>query len=155
MRQWLRRVTPDLFLAAVIALLGTLALHLLDGIEAGRIVSEVRWEAHEGLTIDERLGVFERSLRRSLLLHLPTLVVSATLLTTLLCRNRRWAWLTSLLATVPALLTGVSYLIDLPVLGSGVVGTYMAISVVVSGAATRLRDQLRPSRAPASGEGGN
>jgi len=56
MINWLRRVTPDLFLAAVVALLMTVALDKLDTIESDRIVGGVRWAAQDGLTIDERIG---------------------------------------------------------------------------------------------------
>ncbi len=133
MINWLRRVTPDLFLAAVVALLITLALDKLDTIESDRIVGGVRWAARDGLTIDERIGVFEQfirrsifvhqraaigvleqSIRRSIFFHQPVLVAGAAIIVGFICRNRRWAWLTAIMAIVPALLMGAGFLVDCP-----------------------------------------
>jgi hypothetical protein len=142
MYQWLRRVTPDLFLAAVVALLLTLALHALDGIEDRRIVSDARMEAKDGLTFDERIDVLDRSIRRSVWVQLPLLVVAASLVVGLCCRQRRWGWLIAILAIVPTLLTGVSFFIDLPLVGSSVAATYIGIAVVVASRAVAIRDRV-------------
>jgi hypothetical protein len=100
------------------------------------------------LTLDERLGVYESSLRRSLYLHIPLLVAVTSLLTSLLCHNRSWAWLTSILAVIPALLMGMSYVIDLPVIRAVIVATYAALSIGVTMLTILMRDRfLSPERA--------
>ena len=144
MYQWLRRVTPDLFLAAVVALLLTLALRALDGIEDRRIHSDVRVEAQDGLTIDEHIDVFDRSIRRSVWVQLPLLVVAASLVVGLFCRQRRWVWLIAILAVVPTLLMGGSFFIDLPLAGSSVVATYVGIAVAVASSAVAIRKRVVP-----------
>ena len=96
MKKWLRSVVPDLFLAAVVALLVTLAMNQLDGAETVRIRADARAAAENGLTLDERIGVFDNSIRRSTLLHLPVLIALSGVVVGLACRNRRWAWLTAI-----------------------------------------------------------
>jgi hypothetical protein len=145
MYQWLRRVTPDLFLAALVALGITIALHTLDKIEDQRIVTEVRWEAHDGLTIDERLGAFDSSIRRSVLVHMPFLVLAASVVVGLACRRRRWAWLTATLAVIPTLLMGASFFIDVPLAGSGVIASYLLLTVTVSSGTVAVRNQVVPA----------
>lgn len=142
---WLRRVTPDLFLAAVVALLITLGLNALDRVEERRIADDLESASLDGLSFDERLGAIERSIARSVFLHVPLLVAGASVVTAFACRNRRWAWLTSLLAVVPSLLIGGSFFIDLPATGSAVVGTYVALSIVSAHAAVALRARLLPA----------
>ena len=129
MYAWIRRVTPDLFLAAVIALLITVAQNQLDGMESRRIVDGVRSVAHDGLTFDERIGVFRNSIRRSTLLHLPFLVAMGAVSVGFICRNRSWAWLTALLAIIPALLMGISFFIDTPIPAFVLVSYYIALAI--------------------------
>jgi hypothetical protein len=150
MINWLRRITPDLFLAAVVALLITVALDKLDTIESDRIVGGVRWEAHDGLTIDERIGVFERSIRRSIFVHQPVLVAGAAIIVGFICRNRRWAWLTAILAIVPALLMGAGFLVDTPLTGSVLMAAYVSLAVVLASLSVVVRNRLVPAVAPES-----
>ena len=150
MINWLRRVTPDLFLAAVVALLLTLALDKLDKIESDRIVGSVRWAAHDGLTIDERIGVFEQSIRRSIFFHQPVLVAGAAIIIGFICRNRRWAWLTAILAIVPALLMGAGFLVDTPLTGSVLMAAYVTLAVFLASLSVVVRNRLVPAVAPHS-----
>jgi hypothetical protein len=142
---WLRRVTPDLFLAAVVALLITLGLNALDGVEQRRIADDLRRASVDGVSFDERLEAIERSIARSAFLHVPLLVAGASVVTASACRNRRWAWLTSLLAVVPSLLIGGSFFVDLPVTGSAVLAAYVALSIVSAHAAVAFRAPLLPA----------
>ena len=144
MNKWLRRVLPDIFLAACVALLLTVVMNELDTYEANQIVAEVRWAADGGLTLDERLGAFERSIRRSTLMYIPGLVAMAGLLVALICRNRRRAWLTSILAVIPAVLIGASFLIDRPVWAAGLVAVYAGITVSVAATVVAVRNRLNP-----------
>ncbi len=144
MKNWIRSVVPDLFLAAVVALLITLALAKLDRVENDRIVGSVRWAAHEGLTVDERLGVYERSIRRSIFVHQPVLVASAAVCIGFFCRNRRWAWLTAILAIIPALLMGAGFLLDTPLIGSVLMATYVALAIVLTSASVSIRNRVVP-----------
>jgi len=148
--QWLRRVTPDLFLAALVALLITIALDAFDQIERDRIVGGVRWEAHEGLTIDERLDVFDASIRRSIFIHQPVLVAVGAICVGFFCRIRSWAWLTTILAITPALLMGAGFLIDTPLDGSALMAGYVALAVVLSSVSVAIRNRLVPVAAPRS-----
>jgi hypothetical protein len=150
MMQWLRRVTPDLFLAAVIALVVTLILNELDAIESQRIIAEVRFVAHDGLTVEERLGVFHRSIRRSIFLYQPVLIASAAVIVGFFCRNRGWAWLTAILAAIPAFLMGVSFVIDTPLPGAALLTTYLCISIFLSLAGVAIRTRVASMNAPAS-----
>jgi hypothetical protein len=150
MINWLRRVTPDLFLAAVVALLITLALDQLDTIESDRIVGGVRWAARDGLTIDERIGVFEQSIRRSIFFHQPVLVAGAAIIVGFICRNRRWAWLTAILAIIPALLMGAGFLVDSPLPGSALMAVYVTLGVVLASLSVVVRNRLVPAGAPES-----
>lgn len=147
MMKWLRRVTPDLFLAAVIALLVTLILYKLDAVEDQRIIAEVRFVAHDGLTVDERLEVFKRSIRRSIFVYQPLLVASAAVIVGFFCRNRNWAWLTAVLAAIPAFLMGISFFVDTPGPGSAVVATYLGISVLLSLTAVGVRNRVASATA--------
>lgn len=142
MKRWLRRVTPDLFLAAVIALLLTLAVNALNTVETRRILSDERGMAHDGLTLDERIAALERSIGRSVFLHLPLLVIAASIAIGLVCRQRRWAWLLAILAVTPTLLMAVSFFIDLPLASSSLVLSYVVISVVVASSTVSLRRRL-------------
>jgi len=146
MYAWIRRVTPDLFLAAVIALLITLALNQLDGIEGRRIVDGVRSVAHDGLTFDERIGEFRNSIRRSTLVYLPILVSVAAVAVGLLCRNRGWAWLTALLAVIPALLMGISFFIDTVLPAFVLVSIYISLTVTLATASVAVRNRVVPVR---------
>ncbi len=148
MMNWLRRVTPDLFLAAVVALLMTVALDKLDKVESERIVGSVRWAAQDGLTIDERIGVFERSIRRSIFVHQPILVAGAAIIVGFICRNRGWAWLTATLAIIPALLMGAGFLLDARFAGSVLIGSYIALAVFLASLSVAVRNRFVPAVAP-------
>jgi hypothetical protein len=148
-KNWLRKVVPDLFLAAVVALLVTLAMNQLDGTETERIRSDARIAAEDGYTIDERFDVFDRSIRRSTLLHLPLLVALSGVVVGLLCRNRGWAWLTAIGSVIPALIMGVAFFIDRPVPASILMTVYMVLAVVMATAASAVRRRLLPVRIPA------
>jgi len=142
MYAWIRRVTPDLFLAAVIALLITLAQNHLDGMESSRIVDGVRSVAHDGLTFDERIGAFRSSIRRSTLVHLPILVGLGAVLVGSICRNRSWAWLTALLAVIPALLMGISFFVDTPIPAFILVTVYIGLAVSLATASVVVRNRF-------------
>ena len=146
MMNWLRRVVPDLFLAAVVALLVTLALHHLDDAESRRINSDMEIAAEEGLTLDERIAVVDGSIRRSTLVHLPFLVAVSGAAVGLGCRNRRWAWLTAIGAILPAVIMGVAFFIDRPLPASGVAAVYSTLAVATASAGTALRQKLLPVR---------
>ena len=150
MKNWLRRVTPDLFLAAVVALLLTFALNALDAVEDERIADEVRAVAQDGLTIDERITALERSIWRSTLLHLPLLAVAASIAIGLACRLRRWAWLFAIFAVIPNLLMGVSFFIDVPLLGSTVLATYVVLSAAVATSTVAMRRRALQAAAQGS-----
>ncbi len=139
MYAWLRRVTPDLFIAAVIALLITLALHKLEAYEGRRIADEAATAAVGGLSLDERIEVVGDSIQRSTRLYIPFLVAVGGAAVGLACRLERWASLTAVLAIIPALLTGASFHIDLP----RRVLALTAVYVVTAGAAARLVVALR------------
>lgn len=143
--KWLRKVVPDLFLAAVIALLVTMAMHQLDGVEAVRIQSEKRAASIDGLTLDERIDVLGASMRRSTLIHLPMLIAISGALVGLACRNRRWAWLTAIGSVLPVLIMGVGYLIDRPVPAGLLVTAYSALAASMAMAGSLLRRKLAPA----------
>jgi hypothetical protein len=148
MKKWLRSVVPDLFLAAVVALLVTLAMNQLDGTETARIRADARQAAENGLTLDERIDVFDGSIRRSTLLHLPALIALGGVVVGLACRNRRWAWLTAIASILPALIMGAAFFVDRPLPASFLVTAYSALAVSMALAASALRQQLLPARAP-------
>ena len=142
MYAWIRKVTPDLFLAAVIALLITVAHNQLDGIESRRIVDGVRSVAHDGLTFDERIGAFRNSIRRSTLVYLPMLVAMGAVLVGMICRNRSWAWLTALLAVIPALLMGISFFVDTPLPAFILVTVYLTLAISLATASVAMRSRF-------------
>ena len=148
MKKWIKSVVPDLFLAAVVALLVTVAMNQLDGTETLRIRNDARAAAQDGLTLDERIDVYDGSIRRSTLLHLPALIALSGVIVGLACRNRRWAWLTAIGSILPALIMGVAFFIDRPISAGVLVTTYtaLAISMALVGAALRLN--LLPARVP-------
>jgi len=150
MNDRLRRFTPDLFLALVVALLVTVGLDILDTIETDRIIGEVRWAAQDGLTIDERTDVFERSIRRSTLVHQPVLVAAAAIIVGFVCRNRRMAWMTAVLAIIPALLMGAGFLVDTPLTGSFLLTSYVSLAVLLAIASVVVRSRIAPEAAPHS-----
>ena len=145
MMNWLRKVVPDLFLAAVIALLVTMAMHQLDGVEAVRIQSEKRAASVDGLTLDERIDVLGDSMRRSTLLHFPALIAFSGMLVGLTCRNRRWAWLTGIASVLPALIMGVAFFIDRPMPATVLVATYVGLAASMAMAGAALRRKLAPA----------
>ena len=148
MKEWIKSVVPDLFLAAVVALLVTVAMSQLDGAEAVRIRTDARAAAEDGLTLDERIDVFDGSIRRSTLFHLPALIALSGVVVGLACRNRRWAWLTAIGSILPALIMGVAFFVDRPIPAGVLVTAYTALAVLTAMAGSALRQKLLPARAP-------
>ena len=148
MKDWLRKVVPDLFLAAVVALLVTMAMHQLDGVETVRIESDAQAAAADGLTLDERIDVLGASMRRSTLFHIPALVALSGILVGLACRNRRWAWLTAIGAVLPALIMGVAFVVDRPIPAVGLTAAYTMLVVLTAMAGAAVRRKLMPARVP-------
>jgi hypothetical protein len=147
-RNWLKKVVPDLFLAAVVALLVTLAMNQLDGTETARIRSDAHVAAEDGLTLDERIEVLGGSIRRTTLIYLPVLIALSGAVVGLACRNRRWVWLTAVGSVIPALVMGVAFFIDQPIPAGIVMTTYIALAVAMAVAASALRQKLLPARVP-------
>jgi hypothetical protein len=148
---WLRRVVPDLFLAAVVALLVTVVTQHLDGAERERIRSDSVAAAADGLTLDERFEVIDGSIRRSTLLHLPVLIALAGVVVGLACRNRRWAWLTAIASVLPALIMGIAFFIDRPIPAGALTTAYVALAVTTAFAGSALRRRLEPATRTTSG----
>jgi hypothetical protein len=148
MMNWLRKVVPDLFLAAVVALLVTMAMHQLDGAETARIRSDKRAAAEDGLTLDERIDVLDGSMRRSTLLHFPALIALSGILVGVACRNRSWAWLTAIGSVLPALIMGVGFVIDRPIPAIVLVTAYTTLVVSMATAGVALRQKLIPAKVP-------
>ncbi len=148
MMNWLRRVVPDLFLAAVVALLVTMAMHQLDGAETARIQSDKQAAATDGLTLDERIDVLDASMRRSTLFHMPALIALSGILVGLTCRNRSWAWLTAIGSVLPALIMGVGFVIDRPIPAIVLVTAYTTLVVLMAAAGVALRRKLTPAKVP-------
>jgi len=144
MKSWLRKVVPDLFLAAVVALLVTMAMHQLDGVEAVRIQSDKQAASADGLTLDERIDVLDASMRRSTLLHIPALVGISGILVGLVCRNRRWAWLTGIGSVLPALIMGVAFFIDQPIPAVVLITAYSALATSMAVFGAKVRQKLAP-----------
>ena len=148
MNRWLRKVVPDLFLAAVIALLVTVAMQQLDGVETARIKIDAQAAAEDGLTLDERIDVYHGSIRRSTFIHLPALVALSGVLVGLACRNRRWAWLTAIGSVIPALIMGVAFFVDRPIPAGVLLTAYTSLAVATAMGGTALRQKLLPARVP-------
>jgi hypothetical protein len=148
MKKWLRSVVPDLSLAAVVALLVTVAMNQLDGMETVRIREDAQAAAKGGLSFDERIDVFDSSIRRSTLIHLPLLIALGGVVVGLACRNRRWAWLTALGSILPALIMGVAFFVDRPLPASFLVSAYSVLAVTTALAGSALRRRLAPVRVP-------
>ncbi len=148
MKKWIKSVVPDLFLAAVVALLMTVAMNQHDGNEIQRIRADARGAAEDGLTLDERIDVYDGSIRRSTLLHLPALIALSGVIVGLACRNRRWAWLTAIASILPALIMGVAFFVDRPIPAGVLVTTYTALAVSMAMAGSALRQKLLPARVP-------
>ena len=146
MKKWFRSVVPDLLLAAVVALLVTVAMNQLDGNETVRIREDALTAAKDGLTLDERIDVLGGSIRRSTLLHLPALVAFSGVLVGLACRNRRWAWLTAIGSILPALIMGIGYFVDRPLPAGFLVTAYSALAVLTALVGTALREKLAPAK---------
>jgi hypothetical protein len=147
MNNWLRRVVPDLFLAAVVALLITMAMHQLDGVEAVRIQTDAQAAAEGGLTLDERIDVVGSSMRRSTFLHLPALVALGGIVVGLACRNRPWVWLTAIASVLPALIMGIAFFVDRLLPAGVLVTAYTALAVLMAMAGAALRQKLLPAKA--------
>ena len=143
-RIWIRNVVADLFLAAVVALVITVAMQSLDVAEGDRIRTEVRAAAEDGLTLDERIDVFDGSIRRSTLVHLPLLIACSGVVVGFTCRNRGWAWLTAIGSVLPALIMGGAFFIDRPFPGGGLVLAYMVLVVSMTTAGATLRRKFLP-----------
>jgi hypothetical protein len=146
MMNWLRRVVPDLFLAAVVALLVTLAIKYLDGTEVTRVQSDTVIAAEDGLTLDEHIEVLDGSIRRSTLVHLPFLVALSGGVVGLACRNRRWVWLTAIGSIIPALIMGVAYFIDRPIPAGTLISAYTVLAITTAFAASALRQRMVADR---------
>ena len=146
MKNWIRRVVPDLFLAAVVALALTMVMQHFDGEETERIRREVRVAAIEGLTFDERIDAFDGSIRRSTLLHLPILIALSGVVVGLTCRIRRWAWLTAIGSVLPALIMGIAFFIDRPIPAAALTLAYLALTVSMALAGSALRQKLLPEK---------
>jgi hypothetical protein len=144
MYAWLRRVTPDLFIAAVVALLLTLALHQLEAYERQRIIADATVAASdsEGLSLDERIEVVGDSIHRSTRLYIPLLIAVGGAAVGLACRLKRWAWLTSLLAVIPALLNGASFYIDLPLRVGLLMSAYGMVAITVAQLSVAVRSRV-------------
>jgi hypothetical protein len=148
MKKWLRSVVPDLFLAAVVALLVTVAMIQLDDAEGVRITSDARAAAVDGLTLDERIDVIGGSIRRSTLFHLPALIAFSGVIVGLTSRNQRWAWLTAIGSILPALIMGIGFFVDRPLPASFLVTAYSALAVLMALVGSALRQKLIPARVP-------
>ena len=148
MKKWLRKVVPDLFLAAVVALLVTMAVQQLDDTETRRIQTDAQMAAEGGLTLDERIDVIGGSIRRSTLFHLPMLIALSGMVVGVACRNRRWAWLTAIGSVLPAMIMGVAFVIDRPVPASVLVTAYTALAISMALAGSALRQMLLPAKVP-------
>jgi hypothetical protein len=148
MKKWLRSVVPDLFLAAVVALLVTMAIRQLDGAEVARIQLDARAAADNGLTLDERIDVYDGSIRRSTLFQLPALIALSGALVGLTCRNRRWAWLTAIGSVLPALIMGVAFFVDRPLPATFLITAYTALAISMALAGSALRQKLLPAKVP-------
>ena len=142
MNEWLRRVIPDLLVAAVVALVITVALHTLDAIEKQKIDGAAQALAGDGLTIDERIDILDESIRRSTLLYLPALAGLGAAAVGLASHRRRWAWLTAIGAIAPALLMGAAFFVDTPLPGSLAAAIYMLIAVSLATAVVAMRDRF-------------
>jgi hypothetical protein len=142
MMKWLRKIVPDLFLAAVVALLITIAMNQLDDVETLRIKADKQAAAADGLTLDERIEVLGDSMRRSTLLHLPSLIVVGGIIAGLACRNQRWAWLTAIGSILPALVMGYAFFIDRSIAAALLVAGYSGLAVAASVAGTTLHQKI-------------
>lgn len=131
---WLRRVTPDLFIAAVVALFITLALHQLEAYEGQRILDDATAAAADadGLSLDDRIEVVGDSIHRSTRFYVPLLAAAGGAAVGLACRLKRWAWLITIIAVLPALLTGASFYIDLPIRVGFATSLYILLAVAAA-----------------------
>jgi hypothetical protein len=145
MKDWLRRVVPDLFLAAVVALLVTFAVQHLDKTEVERIREDAQVASEEGLTRDERIDVVGGSIRRSTLFHLPILIAVAGAVVGLGCRNRSWASLTAVGAALPALSMGVAFFIDRPIPASVLATLYASLAIAMASIGGVVRRKIFPA----------
>ena len=148
MKNWLRKVVPDLFLAAMVALLVTVAMQQLDDTEAQRIRTDAQSASEDGLTLDERIDVVGGSIRRSTLFQLPMLIALSGTVVGLTCRNRRWAWLTAIGSVLPAMIMGVAFFVDRLVPASALVTAYTVLAVSMAMMGSALRQKLIAVRVP-------
>jgi hypothetical protein len=148
MMKWLRKVVPDLFLAAVMALLITIAMNHLDDVETLRIKADRQAAAVDGLTLDERIDVLGESMKRSTLFHLPTLIAIGGAIAGFACRNQPWAWLTAVGSSLPALIMGYAFFIDRFLPAALLVAGYVGLAVATSVAGTTARQKIFAWMAP-------
>ncbi len=139
-RPLLSRVLRDLVLASGVALVIVVGIHHLDAREQGRLLTEIRAAAGDGLTLDERIEAYEASIRRSVLVQLPLLAAAGGLLVGFACRERRWAWLTGIAGALPSLAMGVAFFVDRPAPAALVVAGYALCAAVPAAAVARLRN---------------
>jgi hypothetical protein len=145
---WLRRILPDLVIAAVVGLLATIAVHHLEKreserVRAGLVAAGEQPAGHFLETLDLQIDVLESSIRRSTLVQLPLLVLASGGLVGL-ARPGRWrrAWIPGVLAAMPPMAMGVAFVIDVPAAAAGVVFGYVAIAVLSAVAAAWLRSRI-------------
>jgi hypothetical protein len=145
---WLRRILPDLVIAAVVGLLATLVVHQLEVREAQRVrdglVAAGKEPAGHFLeTLDRQIDVLESSIERSTLVQLPLVVLASGGLVGL-ARPGRWrrAWIPAVLAAMPPIAMGVAFVIDVPAAAAGVVAGYVTIAALSALAAAWVRSRV-------------
>jgi len=145
---WLRRILPDLVIAAVVGLLATVAVHHLETREAARVRDGLvaAGEApsdHFLDTLDRQIDVLESSIQRSTLVQLPLVVLASGGLVGL-ARPGRWrrAWIPGVLAAMPPMAMGVAFVIDVPAAAAGVVLGYVAIAALSAVTAAWIRSRI-------------
>lgn len=145
---WLRRILPDLVIAAVVGLLATIAVHHLETREAERVRDGLvaAGEAPAGHfldTLDRQIDVLESSIQRSTLVQLPLVVLASGGLVGL-ARPGRWrrAWIPGVLAAMPPMAMGVAFVIDVPAAAAGVMLGYVAIAALSALTAAWIRSRI-------------
>jgi hypothetical protein len=145
---WLRRILPDLVIAAVVGLLATIAVHHLETREAERVRDGLvaAGEAPAGHfldTLDRQIDVLESSIHRSTLVQLPLVVLASGGLVGL-ARPGRWrrAWIPGVLAAMPPMAMGVAFVIDVPAAAAGVMLGYVAIAALSALTAAWIRSRI-------------
>ena len=144
----MRRILPDLVIAAVVGLLATIAVHHLETREAERVRDGLvaAGEAPAGHfldTLDRQIDVLESSIQRSTLVQLPLVVLASGGLVGL-ARPGRWrrAWIPGVLAAMPPMAMGVAFVIDVPAAAAGVMLGYVAIAALSALTAAWIRSRI-------------